>query len=327
MTPSVRAFAVCACLPFVSACHSMAASTLEAEAAVAVPAEASFPRDLVVAAGDGPALFTGSESNAPAFAYVSEGTPVRVVGAPIDGRIPVRIEGPLTLRGYLPTSRLAARVLRRVRVSGTPTSAGPGDLVLLVGAEPDGRLRVVVTPRIEGAEASQLTSYEGTIPRDAIEGAEPPAPEAERLASIEAGIPIVLYTRPGGEVLVTLPVTNAPVRASVAREEGAFHAVRLGEGPNLIGWTDAPLGAALPAPPAAAPCAPNTPPARLRGGQIARVREGARIRLGGRAFGIAETSLYAQVIERLAATNEVDVFVAGNDSAAMRGLVRAEDLE
>src|SRR5690349_17920280 len=91
------------------------------------PPPPGWPRELVVGAGAGPALYLGREDRSPAVGYVSPGVRVKLAGAVAGDRVAVRIEGPLKVRAFLATSRLSARIQKRGRIRGTPVQVTPND--------------------------------------------------------------------------------------------------------------------------------------------------------------------------------------------------------
>ena len=323
---------VAACTPEVTAPHPQYA---EAGDAPVQPLPPGWPTELLVGPGRGPALFTGYESTAPGFAYLTEGTVVHLAGAPLDGRIPVKVDGPLKLRGYFPIARLAARVQRHGRVRGTPISVGAGDIVGVRGVDAEGRITVEVMPRIPGVSEALLAHYDGSYPAVGL-GITMPAPEprdaTESFATLPVGHAITVRDRADGQVLTEMPAPTSPVIVTVVRNEDGWSAVRIGQGPYLTGFVHETLAptTATPTPIAEinAHCEDATPPARMRfdaSAEVIRLRAGTRLRLRGKVFGVVRAEAEAHVIEHRE-NGELDVFVALDDSSAMRGLVHPTDI-
>ena len=287
-----------------------------------------WPRDFVVGPGTGPALFLSESPDAPGIGYVSEGTPVRIGSLPENGRIKVRVDGPLKVRGWLSVDRLALVVQEGGRVPETPVSLSPGDYVTFVGpGEDEGIARIRVTPRLDREDADMET-FSGIYPMDRLgtsfegEAAELDHSTARRLP---AGAAVQVFARPD-EVATTLPAMEPGLVVELARERGRWKGVRIGVGPRLVGYVNVDLEAAEALPSAAEPprAAEGEVPMRLRvDGErpLWRLAQGARIRYGDTTIAIVDAPVYAREMGRFAESEEADVFVAGDDGVALRGTV------
>lgn len=319
---------VTACMPQP---QSSATSGDAADAAPTTPSPAAmpdgtFPLRLLAGPGTGPALYRGPTASDPAIGYISSGVAVEVSG-PIEGdRVPVRIRGGLKVRGYMATQRLYARVQRRGRIRGTPIYVAGNDLVRVVGFEPDGRARVAVRARGAGGEIGEV--YGGTYPLAGLgddyveegEGVDAPGTPC----TLGGSGTISVRERPGGEVIATFP-SGTPCRN--VREENGVFAVLVGVGPYVAGYvTERPVASAsgqqllL----AAFGTSGGRLPRRLEldpGHALVRVAAGTRISFDATTIAVLDVEGRARLLERHADTGEADVFVAVDDSVAVRGLV------
>ena len=283
----------------------------------------------VLAASERPALFLGVEPDAPMFGFVSNSIEVLVSGPAEAGRVPVRIDGPLRVKAFVPEELLMLRVQRRGRVRGTPTYVGPNDLVRPLGdaAEAE-RLRVSVAPRIAGR---LLGPYEGTYPRSGLagssapQGAEPPASGA--VHELAAGQPLQLFDAPNGTLVVEVPAQAVPLRVTVVQDDEGWHAVRVGDGPYLIGYTRAPLTPVSDSEPPAPKAQGEALPAQLtrEGGALKRVAADTRVLFNDQVVAVFKESGWARVLAEYP-EGVVDVFAAVDDRVAVRGLVPAASL-
>jgi hypothetical protein len=302
-----------------------------------------WPSTLLVGEGSGPALFLGPGERAAAVGYVSSGVRVRLAGAFEGTRVPIRIDGPVKVRAWLDTSRLAGRVQRRGRLRGAPIALGVNELVGVRGATEDGQMRVEVRPRFGRTPEPEVGPFTGSYPAagvgpDAVAEAADSAANAATggaRARLPAGRAVALYARPRGPVVATIPPLARGLPVEVARRRGEWAAVRVGTGPRLVAWFHGALEAAdpndVPVPPAAAPqTARNTGLPRALTHDAAlplwRVRARARVRFDGRVIARLADRGWARELRRTP-DGLVDVFLAVDDDVALRGLVRARDLE
>ncbi len=317
------------------------------------PLPEGWPDTLLVADGRGPALFLGPAEGAAAIGYVAAGVRVRLAGAITGARVPVRIDGPFEVRAWLAVSRLAGRVQQRGRLRGAPLTLGVNELVGVRGADDEGRMRLEASPRFGRTPDPEIGPFSGTFPPSAVgpdriteadadagrraDEASPGATEARggRRARLPAGRAVELYDRPRGRVVATLPPLARGLGVEVARRRGEWSAVRVGTGPRLVGWfhgaLEAPDPNDVPAAPAAAPVAERRtglPRALAHDATLPlwRVRARTRVRFDGRVVARLADRGWARELRRTP-DGMVDVFLAVDDDVALRGLVRARDLE
>lgn len=337
--------ALCVLSVLAQACAPSPAPTTEAEegsaggTAATAPASADparWPREFVAGPGTGPALFLHQGSDAPALGYVSPGVPFKIAGLPENGRVPVRIAAGLKVRAWMTTRRMALRAQRRGKIRGTPAYVGPGDYVrFLAPADDPEWARVEVMPQLaEGVFAAAVTGEFPMIGLSHTEppaDAEPPSPGEPRVTP--GGREVPLFARPGGETVATLPALAGGVPVAVLRDRGEWKGVRAGIGPYLVGYTnvelrEAPTTAATPA--AATPATPpGQVPLRLQAEAdkpLWRLAEGTRVRFDGRTVAILAAEGWGREMNRYENSGEVDLFVAVDDTVAVRGMVRISDL-
>jgi hypothetical protein len=298
-----------------------------------------WPDTLRVAEGSGPALFLGPSERAAAIGYVSPGVRVRLAGAVEGERVPVRIDGPVKVRAWLATSRLAGYVQRRGRLRGAPLALGVNELVGVRGTTEDGLMRIEARPRFGRTPDPEVGPFTGVYPPsgvgpDAVADAPTEAQSGER-ARLPAGRAVELHARPRGPVVATLPPLERGLPVEVARRRGEWSAVRIGTGPRLVAWFRGPLEAPdpndVPAAPAAATVATRSagrPRALTHDVTLPlwRVRARARVRFDGQVVARLADRGWARELRRTE-DGLVDVFLAVDDDVALRGLVRARDLE
>jgi len=298
-----------------------------------------WPSHLITGEGTGPALYLTPEADSPAIGYVSPGIVVRLAGPPRGDRIPVWIDGPLKVRGYLTMQRVAGLVQKRGRVPDTPTYLGPNDVVGIRGSAGEGLLQVEVTPWLGRPDAPALPSFTGPYPVDRIahEEVDPTTvegPSEGEPHTLPAGEEVPVYESPNGEVLLTLPALDPPLTVVVLRERGEWKGVRAGVGPYVVGYVDADLEPTDEAPSGGegiiGRAARGGPiPERLASDQerpLWRLPERTRIDFDGTTVAQLLEPGLAREMNRYE-TGEVDVFVAVNDDVAIRGMVDTDDLE
>ncbi|MBC7170880.1 MAG: hypothetical protein H5U40_00545, partial [Polyangiaceae bacterium] len=115
---------------------------------------------------------------------------LEVAGEPSGGRIPVRIRGGMRVRGWISLDRLAARVLRRGRVQGTPLYVAPNDVLRVLGPVDATTMRVEGRVRFRAGSAESAT-FTGTFPTEGL-GAR------EVVVTAEAGAPGAPHEAPTG---------------------------------------------------------------------------------------------------------------------------------
>ncbi|MDB4987186.1 MAG: hypothetical protein JWN04_2364 [Myxococcaceae bacterium] len=291
-------------------------------------------------AEDRPALFLTAEPGSAQIGFVSSEVALELTGPAVLGRVPVRIEGPLSTQGYVAADQLSLRVQKRGRIRGTPAYVGPDDRVRVLGPDREaGRLRVEVSPRL-GERA--LGRYEGSFPRSGLAVSRAPDAEAAPEPGVRYRVPaltaVPLFELPAtGSAPDVAPIAELapqpePYEVSVVRVVEGWLAVRAGSGPYLIGWTHAPL---LALPEAASPpgrasrsaLAAGELPTRLahEQGELRRVSPQTRVLFGSQLIGVFKTAGWARV-QREYPGGFVDVFAAADDDVALRGVVRSVDL-
>jgi len=305
--------------------------------AVAAELPGAVPPVLLAGAGTGPALYLGPNANDAPVGYLSPDTAFEVAG-PLGGeRVAVRINGPLSVEGlYFTTSRLAARVLRGGRVRGTPVSVGVGNVVRVLGPDSEERrTRIAVTPVVADPRLRDgLGTWEGSFPvvglgADTSAAAESlPEGTTRRLPASEVG----LYEAPGGALVYTLPALNPGLTVELVRDEGPWHAVRVGSGPYLVGFVQVDLvpAAATIVPPSGAGRSVAALPQRISDESahpLFRVPAGTEVIFEGRVIARLNQPGWARELRRYAAYEQSDVFIAVDDSVAIRGLVRVSALQ
>jgi len=279
---------------------------------------------------DHPVLFLGAEPDAPAIGYASSELMVKLAGESKDGRVPVRVEGPIEVRAHVPEALLSLRVQRRGRVRDTPVYVGPNDRIRVVGAAADpGRLRVVASPQIVGQ--APLT-FEGTYPAIGVSTQKAPvdamAPDAGSPHELSPGLELVLCEAPNGKVIATFPPSPLPLDVAVLGKETGWLAVRVGRGPYLVGYTNAALtpktemiAAPLSASASKTKEASGVPERLLREhGKLKRIASGTSVLFNDEAIAILHTEGWARVLAEYP-NGEVDAFIAVDDRVAVRGLV------
>ena len=293
-----------------------------------------WPRVLVVTPGSGPALFLGPEDDSPPIGYLSPGVRVRVDGPVRNGRIPVTVAGGLSARGWMPLGRVGAYTTQRGRIEGSPTYVGVGDLVSIL-EKTEGGFRVQVGPWLGRAENDRLGPWTVELPADWL-GSERPEggdtglnPGQNR--RLPAGQEVAVYDRPGGRVIATLPPADPPHTVVVLRERDGWGGVRAGVGPFLVGYIQTEGLTEADSPPRVLyePPAPGDDgmPARIAAeqGRLFRVAEGARVRFLDRTIARLRGQGWARELDRIDDQN-LDVYVAVDEGAALRGIVRERDL-
>lgn len=294
----------------------------------------SLPGNMVVAPGDGPALYLTESPDAPAVGYISGGVAVQLLGEPEGGRVPVVIEGPLRARGWIPESRLAMRIQQRGKVRGTPIYVGPGDVVGIAGrSQEQGLMNLRVQANLGREGVSALGPFQGEYPESRLTGVEMDftnleGPTAGPAFSLPQGVEVPVYDSPGGSVVATLPATNPPLVVTVLRDRAPWKGIRAGVGPYLVGYVQAELApaTAVPARGASPALAAGQVPQRLADEDtypLHRVARGTQVVFDGRVVAVLQAAGYARELNRYGETGEADVFVAVSNDMAVRGMVDA----
>jgi hypothetical protein len=297
---------------------------------------AGWPRVVVVGPGTGtdPTLYTGPEPDAAAFGYLAPGVRVRLEGAPRGGRVEVRVAGALPVRyGWIPLDRVAAYAQQRGRVQGTPFYLGPNDLVSLLGPADNGRMRVAVRPWLGGGLF--LDPGVGTFPAEQlgdrpVERGQAEGPTEGACYRLPPRQTVPVYERPGGTPIVNLPAQDPPLTVVVLRERAPWYGIRAGYGPYVVGYVQGPLTPCEGARPEPEPMVPRSSGAvphwvADEEGTLHRVAAGTRVEFNGRTVARLSREGWARELGR-EPDDMVDVFVAVDGEAALRGLVPASAL-
>lgn len=282
-----------------------------------------------------PALFLGPGADAAAVGYVGDAATVVVTGAPQAGRLPVKIAGGVEFEGWLDARALAAVVQRRGKVKGAPVYLAPGDEVRVEKIRADGLSEISVIPRSEvlARSGTVLGPYKGVFPTVGLgsevpRGAEPPRPGSWH--QVAAGSQVQVFDRPSGNVIAVLSQLQEPLVFAVLRD-GDWKGVRIGQGPFLVGFINAKTTAVAAAP------KPSPKPSKSSGGvpsrlevdrerALWRIKPGTSLAHGQTRFATLSEPGYAREMGRFE-DGMVDVFVAVDDSLAVRGLVSGGALE
>ena len=314
---------------------SSAGPTLGDETTARTGPPEGWPRVLRALPGEGPALFLGPESDSPALGYVSGGTRVRIDGGPVNGRVPVTVAGGMTVRAWMPLSRLALYATRRGRIPETPTYLAVGDPVSIVSREPDRSWRVQIGPWLGRGESDRLGPRPATLSADWLSETPPEGrdtglnPGENRL--VPGGREIPVYDRARGQVIATLPAIDPPHTVVVLRARSGWSGVRVGVGPYLVGYVQGELGEAAEAPPAPVwtpdHAAEGEAPISIQNeeGPLRRIRAGARVRFVDRVIARLRTDAWARELGT-APGGRLDVYIAADDGCAIRGAVRPRDV-
>jgi hypothetical protein len=313
--------------------------------------EVDWQGALLVADVTGPTMFRHSRPESRGFAWLAPGTPLVPRGAVERGRVRGYIDGPLTVRGWIPVNHLEAIVLSRGRVRGTPLYVVPGDHVRLVEVE-GGTAIIEASAHFGHPELAHSPPFRGSfsiahLGADLV-GSGAGASRGSSLLLRRAG---ALYAQPNGEVVWEFPALESPLSATVLREDGDWLGVRIGVGPYLVGyvsrsavgatahkkeaygsevidpWADRGDDGPSVEDPWGDPETSGLPPmlARAAVRPVWRVRAGTRVRIEGVSMAIFREPGYAVELGR----NGADVMVlAGIDGdITVQGAVRERDLE
>lgn len=288
---------------------------------------------LVIGPGSGPALYLGHEADAPAVGYLNPGVRVRLESSPTNGRVEVLVGGALSTKGWVPLSRVGAYAQARGRVEGTRAYLGPGDFVGILGAaDVEGQMRVEVRPWLGGGNF--IGPFVGSFPIEDL-GDRPPEGDVEGLSegdcfTLPAGQTVTLNASARGEPVTNLPALDPPLAVTVLRQRNDLYGVRAGYGPYLTGYVRGnlqPCEGDMPAPEPMVPESDGEHPIWMsqERGPLHRVASGTRIRFHGRTIGRLRSEGWARELGRQDG-GLVDVFIAVDDSVAVRGLVRESAL-
>jgi hypothetical protein len=288
---------------------------------------------MLLGESDGPAFFLSAAPDAPAVGFGSRDAKLILTGPAEHGRVPVRAHGRLTLEAYVPERLLELRAQRVERLAGTPVTVGPNDRVRVLGpAREPGLLEVEAMPRW----GSQLLGpFTGTLPVAALaanEATGEPGPDAAgglpyRLPARSA---LPVYDAPQGELLALIAPDYEDRLVQVVSLDKDWYRVRVGDGPYLIGYTNAPLTLATRARPTddgqrARETGPMPQRIEESAGALRRIAKGTRVRFGQRSIATFRSDGWARVLLEQP-DGDVEVLAAADDQVTVRGLVRASEL-
>jgi len=296
-------------------------------------ADGQLPSQVLSGSSDEPALYLSAAQSSPVLGFLGRDALLDVLGPSQEGRVPVRVRGPMQVRAFVPASLLQLRTQRHGRLRGTPVYLGPDDAVRVVGkGEKADRVRVRAAPRVG---ALTLPAFEGTYPavglaarRAADDAAKPPAGEPYVLPANTA---LELRETAAGKVVVLLPAQSEASNVRVLREQNGWFAVRIGDGPYLVGYTNARLlpgeADAVTRKGAEGSNSSGKLPRRLadESGDLQQVAVGAKVSFDGRVIARLDKPGYARVLATYP-SGEADALVAVDDSVTVRGLVQTRDL-
>lgn len=285
-----------------------------------------------------PDLFLGAGEQAPAVGYLAAGTVLEVRHAPEGNRIAVRTRGSLRADAHVPRDRIGARVQRRGKLRNAPVYFGPNDVIRVLEAAGDNRMRVRAHVQLRPA-GPRLGPFEGTYPTIGLAGSPAPAdaapPEPGTVHALPANTQMPLYTKPDTEtpVVATLPALDPPLRVAVVAHQEDWWAIRAGTGPYVVGYVKGALEpvnetlpeatSTLPIPDASEEGVPSL--LREHQGTLLRVASGATISFNGHSIATLGKRGYARELARHGG-ERIDAFVAVDDSVAVRGLLPTDQV-
>jgi hypothetical protein len=162
---------------------------------------------------------------------------------------------PLRTPVFIARDAVGAYALQTARVRGASVSIRRSDLVCVRNEDAgDGRARILVQTGLgasvrfdssEGLEADRdgRQTWVGTYPRSGLSGDEPPWEDPYADARVQrfntpAGTPAEVFAAPDGPRILVVDA-GAAVSVVLVQQEGPWSAVRIGEGPFVLGFTQA----------------------------------------------------------------------------------------
>ncbi len=281
-----------------------------------------------------PAFFLGPEPAAPALGFGGRDAKLIILAPSQQGRTRVRVHGRLSVEAYVPDAYFELRAQRHVRLSGTPVLVASDNRVRLLGGA-DSRGLVPVAARVQVGDLT-LGPFEGTVPMEAL-AANSPTDPGEPLSSgiayrLQAQTALPLYNAPQGELISLVAPQAQAQTVQVLRMEGLWFSVRLGTGPYLEGFTNAPLvviGKPLEAPKALAPSSPprGDVPTQIAEAQgtLKRVPRNTRLTFRGKPLAIFRSDGWARVLSGESG-GQVEVLAAADELVTVRAMVASEAL-
>jgi hypothetical protein len=235
---------------------------------------------------------------------------------------------------YVPDELFELRAQRTVTITGTPVLAVANNRMRLRGGAGErGTLPVAVQVQV-GDQA--LGPFEGSVPLETL-AANSPSEAGEPLSKgIAYNLPpktaLPLYQAPQGELITLVAPQEKAQTIQVLEVQGAWFSVRLGRGPYLEGYTNAPLALLGTPLEAAAQSSPQTTPnatvpqriAQAQGA-LKRVPTNTRLSFRGKALATFRSEGWARVLGN-ENNGQIEVLAAADDTVTVRGLVPTDAL-
>jgi hypothetical protein len=283
---------------------------------------------LLLGASKAPVFFLTSEPNAPALGFGDQNAKLIVRDDPSEnGRTPVRVLGRLHLEAYVPDGLLEQRAKQDLTLEGTAIVLRAGDRVGLLAPRSEAEERRVVT-WVPIAKVL-LGPFGGTLPADMLTSKKP-----ERRSALPRGIayrlpaflPLPIYDAPRGDLMSLVPPQPEDLQVAVLELQQNWFLVRVGRGPYLQGYTNAPLTllgnqAKLHALPKERPSPGAQVPWRIAQSQgpLMRVAAGTQLRFQGRIVATFRNTGWARALSALD-QSDVEVLAAVDEAITVRGV-------
>ncbi len=293
-----------------------------------------LPPAMVYQGVSGPGLYESSQPSAASYGYLKHGMAVRTVGAVEQGRVRVVIDGPLKTRGWTRAQDLGAVVAQKGRIPGTPVSVAAGDVLCVLGPMDgrDGIYRVAATPTgLDGAER-----FEGIYPASRLGGSGVRDSTQPTTHHLPVGSSLTLVNKPSGDPVAVVAAGQAAVPVEVVRQSGDWRAVRIGNGPTLVGYLGPHENLVSGGRVTSSTAAGSDPednatrgiPASIQREEsypMVRVAEGTRVKFRGRTVAILKSEAVGRELQRYD-SGEVDVYLAVDPDVTVRGMVAVDSL-
>jgi hypothetical protein len=290
---------------------------------------------LLLADTRAPVLFATTDPSAPAFGFGTARARLVVRDDPSEnGRIPVRVLGPLHVEGYVPDGSVELYASHNEALAGTPVVLRAGDRVSLIQPK-NGAAAHRVTVKVPVADLL-LGPFETTASAELFSARWPT--EADVLGGgivyrLPPGHPLPLFDAPHGALSTLIPPLREELAVSVLGIEQSWLRVRVGAGPGLEGFPQAPLvllGHNAPETPRArkpkrAPQAAVPWRIAQNPGPLMQVLAGAQLRFRGRLIAIFRRDGWARALGPIDA-EEVEVLAAVDDRVTVRGVAASASL-
>ena len=329
-----------------------------------VRAQAGVSR--VVCTEEPAALWSDSSASAERIGVVAYQTPLSRLAEHAERSRVALPSLPLSTALWISRDAVGAYATQTARVRGPAVSVRRSDLVC-VRTEDTGGGRALILVRTSLDDAVRLDSHAtlesdrggqqlwvGTYPRSGLAGVEPQPGDRRANANVQAlaasTVAVEVFESPGGRrILSVLPGASVP--AALVQQEGRWSAVRIGEGPFVVGYTQAPLRDVTDLREQARRQAmelalqtPGSPHARFSnavvGGpsvssilrtqetaqRLATLRAGAALHIAGGEVVTPSHAVTVRVGAMESATGRVRVLAALTDDIALYGMVSSVDL-